>query len=237
MDLSAVCGGGGSRRTTQRIFGNECSRYFGSAENYDESLLDQNEVYSFEGLEESGNARMLQEMTLRVFVYDGTLTFALRTDNNAAAAMRTDPKGDDGWFKTDNYRIESVAYEPEDVLCIYTHFRNLLDPLYGETMQDVIGTEVERLMGETIDNTSSQDGIIAAIKALKACYPLAKASAEAYGGLNKAYSLAVVVAVYNIMAGNNPNGYNGDVNEDGAVDIADVVAIYNIMAGGMPNGN
>ena len=82
VDLSAVCGGGGSRRTTQRIFGNECRRYFGSAENYDESLLDQNEVYSFEGLEESGNARMLQEMTLRVFVYDGTLTFALRTDNN-----------------------------------------------------------------------------------------------------------------------------------------------------------
>ena len=94
VDLSAVCGGGGSRRTTQRIFGNECRRYFGSAENYDESLLDQNEVYSFEGLEESGNARMLQEMTLRVFVYDGTLTFALRTDNNADAALRTDPKGD-----------------------------------------------------------------------------------------------------------------------------------------------
>ena len=93
VDLSAVCGGGGSRRTTQRIFGNECRRYFGSAENYDESLLDQNEVYSFEGLEESGNARMLQEMTLRVFVYDGTLTFALRTDNNAAAALRMMAQG------------------------------------------------------------------------------------------------------------------------------------------------
>ena len=47
-----------------------------------------------------------------------------------------------------------------------------------------------------------------------------------------AVDIADVVAVYNIMAGNNSNGYNGDVNKDGATDIADVVAIYNIMAGG-----
>ena len=47
-----------------------------------------------------------------------------------------------------------------------------------------------------------------------------------------AVDIADVVAVYNIMAGNNQSGYNGDVNQDGATDIADVVAIYNIMAGG-----
>ena len=47
-----------------------------------------------------------------------------------------------------------------------------------------------------------------------------------------AVDIADVVAVYNIMAGNNLNAYNGDVNADGATDIADVVAIYNIMAGG-----
>ena len=47
-----------------------------------------------------------------------------------------------------------------------------------------------------------------------------------------AVDIADVVAVYNIMAGNNQSGYNGDVNKDGATDIADVVAIYNIMAGG-----
>ena len=47
-----------------------------------------------------------------------------------------------------------------------------------------------------------------------------------------AVDIADVVAVYNIMAGNNSNGYNGDVNAVGATDIADVVAIYNIMAGG-----
>ena len=40
-----------------------------------------------------------------------------------------------------------------------------------------------------------------------------------------------VVAVINIMAGNNPMGYNGDVNEDDHTDINDVVAIINIMAG------
>ena len=46
-----------------------------------------------------------------------------------------------------------------------------------------------------------------------------------------AVDIADVVAVYNIMAGNNQSGYDGDVNKDGAVDIADVVTIYNIMAG------
>ncbi len=40
-----------------------------------------------------------------------------------------------------------------------------------------------------------------------------------------------VVAVINIMAGNNSMGCNGDVNEDGHTDINDVVAIINIMAG------
>ena len=54
------------------------------------------------------------------------------------------------------------------------------------------------------------------------------------GDVNKdgAVDIADVVAVYNIMAGTNPNGLNGDVNKDGATDIADVVAVYNIMAGG-----
>ena len=47
-----------------------------------------------------------------------------------------------------------------------------------------------------------------------------------------AVDIADVVAVYNIMAGMNPNSYDGDVNKDGATDIADVVAVYNIMAGG-----
>ena len=46
-----------------------------------------------------------------------------------------------------------------------------------------------------------------------------------------AIDIADVVAVYNIMAGQNPQLLNGDVNKDGATDIADVVAIYNIMAG------
>jgi hypothetical protein len=46
-----------------------------------------------------------------------------------------------------------------------------------------------------------------------------------------AVDIADVVAVYNIMAGNNTSGFDGDVNQDGAVDIADVVAVYNIMAG------
>jgi hypothetical protein len=99
--------GGGSRRTTQRIFGNLNSTYFGGTDDYDHSLLDKSEVYDFAYLVEPVTDTELQPIAVRAYVYDGTLTFGFRTDGNIAAANRTTSNGagGDGWFKIDNFRL------------------------------------------------------------------------------------------------------------------------------------
>ncbi len=79
----------GSRMTTQRLFANLNSKYFGSESDYNVSLLDENEVFGFEGLTEPNTDTELQPMSVSAFVYDGTLTFGFRTDGRFAAANRT----------------------------------------------------------------------------------------------------------------------------------------------------
>ena len=105
--LMVGANGNGSRRTTQRIFGNLNSAYFGNDFEYDHSLLDASEVYSFAGLTEPVTDQELQPISVRAYVYDGTLTFGFRTDGNIAAALRdaSNSAGGDGWFKIDNFRL------------------------------------------------------------------------------------------------------------------------------------
>ena len=180
--------GNGSRRTTQRIFGNLNAKYFGSDYEYDESLLDQSEVYGFEGLEEPVTDRQLQEMTVRAFVYDGTLTFGLRTNGDIAAAKReaANGAGGDGWFKMDNFRVYKEGYIQEDALAVYQHFANLYDNLTGQQMQRALKEQALALIEGNIGTSSSQEEIINAIVKLKELYPAVQASAKAYTDLQEA---------------------------------------------------
>lgn len=180
--------GNGSRRTTQRIFGNLNAKYFGSDYEYDESLLDQSEVYGFEGLEEPVTDRQLQEMTVRAFVYDGTLTFGLRTNGDIAAARReaANGAGGDGWFKMDNFRVYKEGYIQEDALAVYQHFANLYDNLTGQQMQRALKEQALALIEGNIGTSSSQEEIINAIVKLKELYPAVQASAKAYTDLQEA---------------------------------------------------
>lgn len=180
--------GNGSRRTTQRIFGNLNAKYFGSDYEYDESLLDQSEVYGFEGLEEPVTDRQLQEMTVRAFVYDGTLTFGLRTNGDIAAAKReaANGAGGDGWFKMDNFRVYKEGYIQEDALAVYQHFANLYDNLTGQQMQRALKEQALALIEGNIGTSSSQEEIISAIVKLKELYPAVQASAKAYTDLQEA---------------------------------------------------
>jgi len=180
--------GNGSRRTTQRLFGNLNSKYFATAEEYDQTLLDKNEVYSFEGLEEPVTDRLLQNMTVRAFVFDGTLTFGLRTDGNIAAAKRESGNGagGDGWFKLDNFHITKNGYIQEDALAVYDHFAAVCDELLGETMQESVKDELKSLTGGSIGTGSSQEEIINAIQTLRSIFPKAQASVEAYENLSEA---------------------------------------------------
>ena len=184
--------GSGSRRTTQRIFGNLNSRYFASQSLYDESRLDQNELYSFEGLFEETTDRLLQDMTVRAFVYDGTLTFGLRTNGDFAAANRdaANGAGGDGWFKLDNFRIYKEGYIQSDALDIYNHFRNACEDLQYEQMQQTVKAQLDEVLQLSVGNGSSQEDIIAAIVALKDLYPQLKASVDLYSRLKAAIDRA-----------------------------------------------
>ena len=182
-----------SRRTTQRIFGNLNSKYFASEGDYNTSLLDQGEVYGFEGLVELITDREMQPISVRAFVYDGTLTFGLRTDGNVAAANREagNSAGGDGWFKLDNFRITKEGFIQEDALAVYRHFNNLYEKLLGEVLQRSVKTELRSVMGGNIGTGSSQEEIISAIVKLREMYPTVKASVEVYKRLDEALETSV----------------------------------------------
>ena len=186
--LMVGANGNGSRRTTQRIFGNLNSTYFAGPYDYDESRLDQGEVYGFQGLEEPVTDRMLQEMEVRAFVYDGTLTLGLRTNGDIAAANRTSSNGagGDGWFKLDNFRILKVGYVQEDALAVYNHFAKILTAFKDNQIQKSILTQIDQLTKGSIGTGSTQEEIIAAILALRELYPLAQSSVKAYASLEEA---------------------------------------------------
>ncbi|MCQ2095212.1 MAG: hypothetical protein MJY59_00520 [Bacteroidaceae bacterium] len=134
--LMAGANGSGSRMTTQRIFANLNSTYFGFAEEYNSDELDKTEVYGFQGNDQYYvTDRTLFPMQVRAYVYDGTLTLGLRTDGNVAAANRTslNSAGGDGWFKLDNFRLQYLGYIPEDAFGIFQHFFTELRELYEYT--------------------------------------------------------------------------------------------------------
>lgn len=184
--LMVGANGGGSRRTTQRIFGNLNSTYFASEAEYDVDLLDNSEVYGFADNVEPVTDTEMMPIEVRAYVYDGTLTFGLRTDGNIAAALRTtgNPQGGDGWFKVDNFRIMKEGYSVEDALAVLAHYVDILDdwysmgvPMSAETLA-LLETEIETY--KAIDASASAEDIDAAILGAKELLAEVNASVKAY---------------------------------------------------------
>lgn len=184
--LMVGANGGGSRRTTQRIFGNLNSTYFGSEAEYDADLLDKSEVYGFADNVEPVTDTELMPIEVRAYVYDGTLTFGLRTDGNIAAALRTtsNPQGGDGWFKVDNFRIMKEGYSADDALAVLAHYVDILDEWFSmgvlmpaETLA-LLESEIEAY--KAVDASASAEDIDAAILGAKALLVEVDASVKAY---------------------------------------------------------
>ncbi len=187
--------GSGSRRTTQRLFGNLNSTYFASEAEYDLSLLDNAEVYAFADLVEPVTDTELQPMQVRAYVYDGKLTFGLRTDGNVAAALRSSANsaGGDGWFKVDNFRIEKVGYEAADALDVLAHYLDIVNAyLEDASMAADVYEYAEDKVGElnNIDEENSQAEINAAILEAKDLLARIDASVKLYVELAKALIVA-----------------------------------------------
>ncbi|MBQ9363465.1 MAG: hypothetical protein IJT97_08635 [Bacteroidaceae bacterium] len=190
--LMVGANGNGSRRTTQRIFGNLNSTYFALEEDYDLSQLDNSEVYAFAGLSEEVTDRTLQPVEVRAFVYDGTLTFGVRTDGNISAANRSNSNGagGDGWFKTDNFKIQKIGYVPADAIAVYDHYVNILqeynsarEPM-SATVADELEEKVDQLGGMTEKNTLEE--IVAGILDAKDFLATVDASVKVYQKLGEA---------------------------------------------------
>lgn len=196
--LMAGSNGSGSRLTTQRIFGNLNSAYYGDESMYDTSALDQSEVYSFGGNAEIQTDRELRNVSVRAYVYDGTLTFGVRTDGNLAATFRSsgNPAGGDGWFKVDNFTILKVGYDGNDAAAVANHF---IDALQNYIDNDIF----EKALEEEIKSVIPSDGVTAStpvddintiITTLKDRIPEVESSVAAYQKLSEAIEEAYIVS-------------------------------------------
>jgi len=195
--LMVGANGNGSRRTTQRLFGNLNSTYFASYSDYNHELLDKSEVYGFQDNIEQTTDTELLPISVRAYVYDGTLTFGIRTDANIAAANRVSGNGagGDGWFKTDNFTIHKEGFFVEDALAVLDFYKENLYSVADDInikMSPTTRTAVDDAMAKanSIDGSSSIDDINAAILAVKDIIADAYTSAQDYQKLADAISVA-----------------------------------------------
>ena len=148
--LMVGANGNGSRRTTQRVFGNYNSALFASEAEYDQGILP-GELKEYAGLVEPTTDNELQEISVRAYVYDGTLTFGVRTNGDVAAALRDgyNAAGGDGWFKVDNFTIYKEGFLQEDQQNLYSYMEGVLADLQDEDM--------DANFKETLDNYDKSD--------------------------------------------------------------------------------
>ncbi len=163
--LMVGANGGGSRRTTQRIFGNVNSTLFASEAEYDTEILKtqySGEIFDYANLVEPQTDTQLQPIEVRAYVYDGTLTFGLRTDGNIAAALRDSRNGagGDGWFKLDNFRIQKLGYIGEDAAAVANYFITGIEGIRNEKMEESLSHEVNSILekyGTVTADTPAED--------------------------------------------------------------------------------
>ena len=187
--LMAGSNGGGSRLTTQRIFGNLNSTYYASEYDYNVDELDKLEVYDFAGNEILVTDREMRPVVVNAFVYDGTLTFGVRTDGNAKANAEGFGQGGSGWFKTDNFTIINKGYVAEDAVEVFEHYADLLDVYEGEPMAAVVADQMLDSSLGNISTDSKQEDIVAAILTAKELLVTVDASVKAYQKLAEAIEL------------------------------------------------
>ncbi len=207
--LMVGANGSGSRRTTQRIFGNLSSTYFGMEDEYNLELLDLSEVYGFQGNSEPQTDTELQPISVKAYVFDGTLTFGVRTDANYAAAMRTEGNGagGDGWFKVDNFRIHKEGYNVDDALEVLDFFRSSLEEIVTNGDKKVyanVRDVAEQLLARTSSITASDEPVLinGSIMALHDVISSVADAARAYDKLGNAIANAYEnLAKYDSKAG------------------------------------
>ena len=168
------------RRTTQRIFGNLNSTLFSYEDNYAEGILPA-EYKTYGDLVECTDERTLQQISVRAYVYDGTLTFGVKTNGDRAAALRESGASGDGWFKVDNFTITKDGFIAEDQQNLYDYLAN--------TLQDLASQPMDATYKEQFNQ--SYDDLDEGIAAYAAMLPVAEEQVRAYEPLFEAISEAL----------------------------------------------
>lgn len=195
--LMVGANGNGSRRTTQRVFGNYNSTLFAGAEDYAEGIFP-SEVKDYAYLVEPTTDTDMQEISVRAYVYDGTLTFGIRTNGDVEAALRESRNGagGDGWFKVDNFTIYKEGFIEEDQKNVFETLTDALNALAEQPMDKNYKEKASNLSG-----SSDLDKGIAEVASLM---NELQSQADAYEPLKDAIALAN--DRYNACA---ENGYKG----------------------------
>lgn len=168
------------RRTTQRIFGNLNSTLFSFEGSYADGILPA-EYKTYGDQTECTDERTMQPVSVRAYVYDGTLTFGVKTNGDFTASLRDSGASGDGWFKVDNFTISKDGFIAEDQ-------QNLYDYL-NTTLQDLANQPMDANYKEQFDQTfDDKDEAIAAFAAM---LPIAEAQAKAYEPLFEALGQAL----------------------------------------------
>ena len=167
------------RRTTQRLFGNHNSTLFASEFEYAENILPA-EYKTYADLSVVNDDRTMQEISVRAYVYDGTLTFGVRTNGDIAAALRENGEQGDGWFKVDNFTITKDGYFEQDARDLYNYL--------SDQISEMANLPMDAEFKEKLN--ADYDDIDEGIAAFAALIDEAKQQAEAYQPLTEALEQA-----------------------------------------------
>ncbi len=141
---------GGSRRTTQRVFGNYNSTLFAGESEYAEGILPL-EYKTYADLLEPTTDREMQEICVRAYVYDGTLTFGIRTNGDHEAALRDWANGGEGWFKTDHFTIYKEGFDAADQRNLYNYLTDALEQLAEQPMDAQYSAKYKGINYDNLD--------------------------------------------------------------------------------------
>lgn len=195
----------GSRLTTQRVFANNNSTYFGHPTDYSASNLASDEISTYGEYDETMNDQgPLQTCSTKVYVYDGTLKVGIRT--NGVSSDGSQNGGGRGWFKADNFKVVNNGYSASDAMNTLKSYISIGETLVDGYMEEKLCDNFLNLISDATDYTKSStttpEGIDNMIIKLTSNISVVKKTVSAY----KDFSVALQDANNNLTTYNSLSG-------------------------------
>lgn len=157
-----------TKLTSQRIFANQNSQYYGSEGDYNENTLAADEIAAFAGnVEADGDNDAFQNMEVTTTVTDGVLTLGARTNGICKDGTTGDGSGI-GWMKIDDFHLYLVVNSVEDAIAaLQSEIASALT-LEGSTItggtRELLNQEIAK--SQSLLNSNSIDDVLNQVTAL-----------------------------------------------------------------------